>query len=61
MRQRFMKPIDVSKEINLSYQKTIELIRIGKIPSHKFGGSYRVERGEFEKYLQETKVKTPAL
>jgi len=56
-----MKPIDVSKEINLSYQKTIELIRIGKIPSHKFGGSYRVERGEFEKYLQETKVKTPAL
>jgi len=56
MRQRFLKPKTVAGELNLTYQKTLDLIRSGELPAHKFGRDYRIERGELENYLQSTKL-----
>jgi len=53
--KRFMKPKTVASELQLSYKKTLELIRTGVIPSHKFGRVYRIDRGELEIYIQRQK------
>jgi len=50
-----MKPKTVASELQLSYKKTLELIRTGVIPSHKFGRVYRIDRGELEIYIQRQK------
>ncbi len=61
IRQRFLTPKIVASELSLTYQKTLDLIRTGKLPAYKFGRDYRIERGELERYLQKTKSINPSI
>lgn len=46
-----MRPIDVARELGISRDTVIRLLRKKKIPGFKIGGSWMTRRCELEAYL----------
>jgi excisionase family DNA binding protein len=57
MTKRFLKPKDVAELLQLNVLTVYEYIRDGRLKSMEFGGRYRIEENDLEKFIKEHKVK----
>ncbi|GEM_PF-5209742 len=53
-RPLFLRPIEVSKLLQVSRSKVYELIAAGQIPARKIGASLRIPRAALEAMAAET-------
>lgn len=54
-RHEWMKVPEVAEELRIARSRAYELVANGKIPSVRIGRSVRVNRGELERWLEESR------
>ena len=47
---------EVSKRLKLSISTVYELVKTGRLPSYKFGGSVRISEEDLERYMENCRV-----
>ncbi len=57
MTKRFLKPKEVAELLQLNILTVYEYIRNGSLKSMEFGGRYRIEENDLEKFIKEHKDK----
>lgn len=55
MAEEFLTPREIAQMLKIPEDSVTRLLRIGEIPGYKIGGSWRVDRQDFQQYLAEKK------
>lgn len=58
MTKRFLKPKEVAELLQLNILTVYEYIRDGRLKSMEFGGRYRIEEVDLEKFIKEHRVRS---
>ena len=57
MNKEFYKAEDLAKKLEVNIMTIYRYIKAGKLKSYKIGKEFRVDKKEFQRFLNKTKIK----
>lgn len=55
--KEYYTAIELAEKLSLNVMTIYRYIKAGKLRAHKIGKEFRIDRNEFEKFLNKTKTK----